>query len=146
MKLAKQKGGQYTLTNRSAAWPVLRWPPKLKARRGDGNESDLVVVPPRWKMLDYWHFRRVLKELCKVAGVPEIATHGLRHSTSGIYRQHGASREDLRQLYGHTDASTTERYTHGEGENLQKVAKVIRLFDKCSPDVPREGRKEGVNT
>ena len=114
----------------------------LEEMKGSAT-GELVVIPVGWKMLDYWNYRRVLKDFCQKAEIPVMATHGLRHSTSGVYRQFGATREDLRQLYGHIDASTTERYTHGDGENLQRVAKVIRLFGKCSPDVPQEERKEG---
>jgi integrase len=90
--------------------------------------TDLVIVPEGWKMLCYWMYRKGLKRYCQEAGVPVIATHGLRHSTSELYQTYGASREDLRQLFAHSSVTTTERYIHHKGDSLEKVAKVIQLF------------------
>ncbi len=99
--------------------------------------GELVVVPEGWKMLDYWMYRKVLQQYCMEAKVPVIATHGLRHSTSELYQTYGASRDDLRQLFAHSSSSTTDRYIHRKGDQLEKVAKVIRLFPSgCSQNVP----------
>jgi integrase len=57
-----------------------------------------------------------------------IATHGLRHSTSGIYMANGATRDDLYRLFKHSSPPVTERYIHDKGEQVQKIAKLIRLF------------------
>lgn len=94
--------------------------------------GELVIVPEGWKMLDYWMYRKVLQQYCVKAKVPVIATHGLRHSTSELYQTYGASRDDLRQLFAHSSASTTDRYIHRKSESLEKVAKVIQLFPGCS--------------
>ncbi len=88
-------------------------------------------------MLDYWMYRKVLKQYCQEAKVAVIATHGLRHSTSELYQTYGASRDDLRQLFAHSSVSTTERYIHRKSDSLGKVAKVIQLFPTgCSQNVP----------
>lgn len=79
-------------------------------------------------MLDYWMYRKVLRQYCQEAKVTVIATHGLRHSTSELYQTYGASRDDLRQLFAHSSVSTTERYIHRKSDSLEKVAKVIQLF------------------
>ena len=92
-------------------------------------------------MLDYWMYLKVLNQYCVDAGVPVIATHGLRHSTSELYQTYGASRDDLRQLFAHSSVSTTERYIHRKSESLEKVATVIELFPNngipSSPSAPR---------
>jgi len=54
----------------------------------------------------------------------------LRHSTSELYLSHGASRDDLRELFAHSTLSVTDRYVHRSKGNLDKVAEVINLFKK----------------
>jgi integrase len=100
-------------------------------------KTELVVVPVNWKMLEYSNYRRVLKRFCQEAGIPVIATHGLRHSCSEVWMEAGATRDDLRMLYAHGDNSTTDRYIHDRGTRLGKIADVIELRPKCSKDVPR---------
>jgi integrase len=98
------------------------------------NPNDFVVHSPRREMLNYAGYLRALKSYCKEAGVTMIATHGLRHSTSGIYMANGATRDDLYRLFKHSSPSVTERYIHDKGERVQQVAQLIRLFpasDDC---------------
>jgi integrase len=99
--------------------------------------TELVVVPVNWKMLEYSNYRRVLKRYCQEAGVSIIATHGLRHSCSEVWMEAGATRDDLRMLYAHGDSSTTDRYIHDRGTRLGKIADVIVLRPKSSKDVPK---------
>ena len=87
-----------------------------------------VVESIRGNVLPYKWYVKCLKEYCKDLGIPEIATHGLRHSTSELYIHHGATRDDLRRLFAHSTPSVTDRYVHDRGTNLEKVANVIRLF------------------
>jgi len=95
---------------------------KLKAT------SPYVVTSPLNNALPYKNYLRALKKYCKALGLPKIGTHGLRHSTSELYMHHGATKDDLRSLFAHSSAAVTDRYVHGRGGNLDKVANVIRLF------------------
>lgn len=87
-----------------------------------------VATSPLGEMLSYEYYSRKLRRYCKELGIPLIGTHGLRHSTSELYLSYGATRDDIRQLFAHSDSSVTERYIHHRGSNLEKVAQVIRLF------------------
>jgi integrase len=99
----------------------------LRNRRA--HVASLFVAPgPSGEMLSYEHYHRTLRRYCQELGIPEVGTHGLRHSTSELYLAHGASRDDLRQLFAHSSMAVTERYLHSKGTNLEKVADVIRLF------------------
>ena len=100
--------------------------------------GDLVVTPPKWKMLDYWDFRRQLLAHCQKAGVTLITAHGLRHSSTELYIAHGATKDDLQRLLAHSSVTTTERYIHDKGTQLEKVAKVIRIFPESSTFLPRQ--------
>jgi integrase len=78
--------------------------------------------------LEYETYIQLLKEISKAADIPWVGTHGLRHSTSEIYLEHGASYDDVKRLFAHSSSSVTDRYIHDRGSRLEKVANVIRLF------------------
>jgi integrase len=92
---------------------------------------------------EYETYIQLLKEISKAWGIPWVGTHGLRHSTSEIYLEHGASYDDVKRLFAHSSSSVTDRYIHDRGSRLEKVANVIRLFpaaaekDDCSQEVPK---------
>jgi integrase len=85
-----------------------------------------LVLPQRW-------YGKALKRYCKELEIPTITSHGLRHSTSEIYMSHGASRDDLRQVFAHSSATVTDRYIRDRASNLEKVSNVIRLFKNDEP-------------
>jgi site-specific recombinase XerD len=101
-------------------------------------------MPGRYKMLEYRRYLETLKKYCVDAGIREIATHGLRHSTSEVYMSHGATRDDLRLLFAHSSNSTTDRYVHDRGSRLEKVAEVIQLFPGVSKKFPKSETPEEV--
>lgn len=79
-------------------------------------------------MIQYQRYSKQLRQYCKELGITEINTHGLRHSTSELYLHYGATRDDVRQLLGHSSSKVTDGYIHGHGSRLKDVAKVIQLF------------------
>lgn len=100
---------------------------KLQTLKPDAPTA-LVAAPDGCKMLDYSRYRRILVRYCNEAGVRPIASHGLRHSSSEVWMEAGASRDDLRILFAHQDSKTTDRYVHDRGNRLSKVADVLQLF------------------
>ncbi len=59
----------------------------------------------------------------------ELATHNLRHSTSALWMEHGATDDDMKLLFAHSDPKVTARYIHYQtSRHLSRVANVIRLF------------------
>lgn len=118
------KGGKH---HSHAIPPELR--EKLEAAKAV-SKSEFVVTSIKGMFLQYGLYLRALKEYCKELGLPKIGTHGLRHSTSELYMHHGATRDDLRSLFAHSSTSVTDRYIHNRGTNLEKVATVIKLFEK----------------
>lgn len=111
---------------------------KLNQKR---DESEFVVRSPGYFMLSYETYQRAVIKYCKGLKLPRIGTHGLRHSTSALYLSNGASRHEIRSLFAHSSDRVTARYIHQENTDLNKVAKVIRLFPgssqiECSQNVP----------
>lgn len=80
------------------------------------------------EFLNYQTYFHALKNVCRSAKIPWVGTHGLRHSTSEIYLEHGATHDDVKRLFSHSNSSVTDRYIHDRGSRLEKVANVIRLF------------------
>ena len=102
-------------------WQYLK---RVRAR----TQSDFVATSPNGEMLSYEFYLETLKEYCREIKIPEIGTHGLRHSASELYLSYGASEDDIRKLFAHSSSDITERYLHNRGRNLDRIAEVIRLF------------------
>jgi len=61
---------------------------KLSAAKKEST-SPMVVTSPHSNRLPYKWYVKYLKEYCSELALPQIATHGLRHSTSELYIHHG---------------------------------------------------------
>jgi integrase len=94
----------------------------LRKKVAGKGESDFVVGGIRSQMLSYNTLLRHLRRLCKQAGVRSIATHGMRHSTSELWYEMGASEEDVARLLDQKSTATTKRYKHRADERLKRIA------------------------
>ncbi|MBS1983138.1 MAG: site-specific integrase [Bdellovibrionales bacterium] len=101
------------------------------------STSPYVAALPGQNFLQYEGFLKAIKRYCAQLEIGPVSPHGLRHSTSEIWMEHGADREDLRQLFSHSSSAVTDRYVHNKGSKLEKVSNVVRLF-------PRKMETSGV--
>ncbi|OFZ70901.1 MAG: hypothetical protein A3K03_13970, partial [Bdellovibrionales bacterium RIFOXYD1_FULL_44_7] len=103
-------------------WGVAPVPPRLKAYlqglRKDQADNDFVCRNALGDMLNYESLNSGLKELCRKAGIKVVTPHELRHSSTELYIDKGASAEDVRRLLNQKSLSATARYIHRTDERL----------------------------
>jgi len=84
------------------------------------------------EMASYHTIQKALKALCAKHNFPLLTPHGLRHTTSGLWKEAGAHRSDLRELYNHSDDATTRIYDHEVPERLDNIGTLVGLTKKRS--------------
>ena len=84
---------------------------------GDGNTGHLVDVKKTWRAV------------CKAAGITGLRIHDLRHSFASFALNAGESLATIGAQLGHTQPSTTARYSHIFAEAQRRAtAKVGKVF------------------
>ncbi len=110
-----------TAVERLSAW-LERGRPLILKRR----PSPHVFVTSRGAAMTRQGFWELLRRAARTAGVRrKLSPHTLRHSFATHLLQNGADLRVVQTLLGHSDISTTEIYTHVDGERLRRVIREI---------------------
>lgn len=108
-------------------WAYVPMPPKLRdflwAKRGE--PGGWVAPGPSRGMLPYETYLHALRRICRQAGVPVVTPHELRHSSTEIWIQAGASAEDIRRLLNHSSLTATSAYIHRTDGRLAQLARRV---------------------
>ena len=100
-----------------------------------GSPSDLLFPNSAGTVFDDRNLiRREVEPVCDRLGIPRFSWHALRHTFSTIAENHGVPISAVQSLLGHTSASTTMLYTHGQDDTKQ--AALQKISEVLFPDVP----------
>jgi site-specific recombinase XerD len=94
----------------------------LSVRREVADESsgNALFLSARGKPVGRRDVARLLDEACARAGISGgTHPHALRHSFATHLMDNGADTRSIQELLGHSDAATTQRYTHVSKERLR---------------------------
>jgi len=84
------------------------------------------VFPNPETALPYIDPRKILKRLCKKAGVKPFGFHAIRHLTASILAKHDVPLVDIQAILRHQRLSTTEKYIR----QLRSVRPALRLLSR----------------
>jgi integrase len=83
--------------------------------------------------------KRIMKTLCKKAGVKYFRFHALRHSGASIMDSSNVPISSIQRILGHENRSTTEIYLHSIGE-AERLA--IAVFEKVQQNSHTDSHTE----
>jgi integrase/recombinase XerC len=73
----------------------------------------------RGHRVDQRQVRAAIHDLCQLAGIDDIAPHGLRHTAATHLLTGGSDLRSVQEVLGHASLTTTQRYTHVSAERLR---------------------------
>lgn len=83
--------------------------------------GDALFVGVRGGRVDARQIRTVVHRLTALAGVRDLAPHGLRHSAATHLLDHGSDLRSVQEVLGHSSLQTTQRYTHISADRLRSA-------------------------
>jgi integrase len=90
------------------------------------SKESFLVETQKDVHISYEYYYERLKKLSNKAGLKTITPHELRHSSTEIYLNAGATVEDIRRLLNHKSLSCAARYIHRTDTRLQSIASSIK--------------------
>ena len=95
--------------------PVHAWLGERLTSYLHGRTSGPLLMTHSGERLTRWQVRRTVERVCKVAGLPQVHPHALRHAAVTLALQAGAPLHRVQDLARHASPVTTRRYDDAVG-------------------------------
>lgn len=90
--------------------------------------SDILFLNNRGRPLSERSIGRIVKKLSIICGIPkDVSPHVLRHTFATHMLGSGADLRVIQEMLGHSNLSTTQRYTH------TSIEQIMKIYDKTHP-------------
>ena len=113
----------------------------LELRREGGSPEYVFINPETGK--PYSDLKRAFGTACRLAGISGLRWHDLRHTFGTRLAEAGYAEATIADLMGHSDPSTTRRYTHATDRAKQAAVEAVSLEGRnpCPNSAPTEKRQ-----
>lgn len=101
------------------------------------ERGEYVFLNPRTKK-KYGYRSKIMRTLCRTAGVPYFSYHSLRHLSASLLAKERTPLPDIQKILGHQRASTTDIYLRSLGDGLVEATKKLEAISP--PDFTPEGK------
>ncbi len=102
-----------------AARAVVAWLERGRPRLATSASESALLLGRRGLRVNQRQVREVIHDLCAIAGIDDIAPHGLRHSAATHLLSGGSDLRSVQEVLGHASLTTTQRYTHVSADRLR---------------------------
>ncbi len=130
---SKSKRVRSVPLNESALWVL--------EEIGTRDKFEVVFANPEGKA--YTPVTHAWYRIRKLAGLPHLRIHDLRHSFASLLVSGGRSLYEVQQILGHSDPKVTMRYAHLSTKALQAAANTASVLmpKKATPDATPEAKE-----
>jgi site-specific recombinase XerD len=108
---------------------------------GDGISKSFFVTN-RGRPMTNGTVEHMMADVAKVAGVPRLHPHLLRHTTATQYLANGGDVISLQRKLGHSGLEMTNRYVHLAADQLAVIQERVAPMDKIDIKPMREPRSD----